>query len=519
MDKKSLYQEMNSLPMLLDKKTSQDYLETLYEVITIVMRNENTEEVIRPVLQLIYDFLRCDDLALTIFNEGDKEIIIDESIGFSPREKKQGVYKPGEGITGEVVASGMMRIIEDLSVDESYLGKAKKRNTSQVSFICVPIKKNEKIAGSIGVTLSKETRETLNKVALFLSIISGILSPPLFLRRQLRSMNTKFRNLSNSTIRVSSIIGNSSSLRNLNKDLQQAYQEPGPVIIYGEQGTGKTFFSRIIHSEYSGIDSELVSLNCKRYSEEEYPIRLFGLSPTISETEQDTKNDTKTTPCLLEEANNQCLLIEDAQLLNEETVERLREIVQTKETVIKGTLTHLTPKLIFSCPFARYTQLKNSVLAPILDIQEHISLVIPPLRERRDDIMALFDHFLEEESKKSHKTIRRVSTSAIELLTQYSWPGNISELRHVVAFTVRKCDISIIYAHMLPPSLQSPHTAENPKKLSLLTTLDRIENDLIIDALKLNHGCVVRAAHDLNISERILGLRIRKYNVHPKEYK
>jgi len=145
-------------------------------------------------------------------------------------------------------------------------------------------------------------------------------------------------------------------------------------------------------------------------------------------------------------------------------------------------------------------------------------IYMPPLRERKDDIMLLADYFLERIAAENNKNISRISTPAIEMLTRYHWPGNIRELENCIERAVLLCDGEVIRSEHLPPSLQMIKKTETVAKRSLTEIIENKERELIIDALKKSRGFQRSAAKELGVTERILGYKLKKYDIHPRYY-
>ena len=115
------------------------------------------------------------------------------------------------------------------------------------------------------------------------------------------------------------------------------------------------------------------------------------------------------------------------------------------------------------------------------------TIFVPPLRERKPDVMALADYFLEKFTKEHRKSIRRISTPAIDMLMSYHWPGNVRELENAIERAVLICDGTVVHAHHLPPTLQTAESSGTIVKVSLNDAVTSYEKDLILDALK-THG-------------------------------
>ena len=109
---------------------------------------------------------------------------------------------------------------------------------------------------------------------------------------------------------------------------------------------------------------------------------------------------------------------------------------------------------------------------------------MPPLRERKADLLLLVDHFLEKFSREHRKSIKRISTPAIDMLMSYHWPGNVRELENTLERAVLMCDGQVIHGHHLPPSLQTAEASGTVTRVSLSDAVAGFEKDLIQDALK-----------------------------------
>jgi len=146
-------------------------------------------------------------------------------------------------------------------------------------------------------------------------------------------------------------------------------------------------------------------------------------------------------------------------------------------------------------------------------------IYIPSLRERINDIPILTDFFIDKFNKRHGKNIKRITSMAIDTLMVYHWPGNIRELENCIE---RACILStdqVIRTHNLPASLQTASTSETMQSGTLDIILGKMEQQIIIDALISTKGNCVKAAEQLGITERMMGIRIKKYDIEPKRFK
>jgi Nif-specific regulatory protein len=141
------------------------------------------------------------------------------------------------------------------------------------------------------------------------------------------------------------------------------------------------------------------------------------------------------------------------------------------------------------------------------------TIFVPPLRERKTDILLLADHFVQRLAADHQKPIRRISTPAIDMLMAYHWPGNVRELQNVMERAVLVSDGEVLHAHHLPPTLQMADTGDAAGTQSLASSLAAFEKDLIQDALKMARGNRAKAARLLQTTSRIVNYKIRRYRI------
>ena len=141
------------------------------------------------------------------------------------------------------------------------------------------------------------------------------------------------------------------------------------------------------------------------------------------------------------------------------------------------------------------------------------SIFVPPLRERKADLLLLVDHFLEKFSREHRKSIKRISTPAIDMLMSYHWPGNVRELANAIERAVVVCDGGVIHSHHLPPTLQTAESTGTVSNRSLKELVEAVEKDALQDALKSARGNRATAARLLRTTRRILNYRLKAYRI------
>ena len=191
-------------------------------------------------------------------------------------------------------------------------------------------------------------------------------------------------------------------------------------------------------------------------------------------------------------------------VLEEREFERLggTETIRTDIRLIAATNKHLE-KAIEGGAFREDLYYRLNVFA----------IFIPPLLERKPDVLLLADHFLEQFSREHHKRVKRIATPAIDMLVSYHWPGNVRELANAIERAVVVCDAHVLHAHHLPPTLQTAEASGTGLSVSLDETVEVVEKDALQDALKSARGNRAKAARLLRTTERVFNYKVRKYAI------
>ena len=148
-----------------------------------------------------------------------------------------------------------------------------------------------------------------------------------------------------------------------------------------------------------------------------------------------------------------------------------------------------------------------------------VVLRLPPLRERKTDILLLADYFLEQYAKENAKDLRRFSTPAIDMLMNYHWPGNVRELENCIERAVLLCEEGVIHSYHLPPTLQTGVESDTLPALSLEEATANLEREMIIDALKNTRGNISKAAALLQTTVRKFSYKAQRYGVSYRHYR
>jgi Nif-specific regulatory protein len=147
------------------------------------------------------------------------------------------------------------------------------------------------------------------------------------------------------------------------------------------------------------------------------------------------------------------------------------------------------------------------------------SIYLPPLRDRKTDMLLLADHFMLKYGRQHAKSVKRISTPAIDMLMRYHWPGNVRELENCIQRAVLVCEDQVIHSYHLPPTLQTAESSGTMNTRSLRKAVETYEKEMIQDALKSTRGNAAKAARLLDTTERILGYKTRNYGIDVKRFR
>jgi len=292
------------------------------------------------------------------------------------------------------------------------------------------------------------------------------------------------------------------------------------VLIRGESGTGKELIANAIHYASPRSEKPLVKVSCAAIPETLLESELFGHEKGAFTGAAQRRVGR------FEEADGGSIFLDEIGDLSPSTQVKLLRILQDKEFQRLGS--NLSFKTDVRIITATHRNLEEAIKKELFreDLYYRlnvISITLPPLRERREEIPLLIDYFLKKYSKENQKSISDISKEARFLLLRYPYPGNVRELENLIERAVVLCRGEVITTQDLPFHLKE----EKPEKLwesskkekSLPESLEEMEKDTILKALHQYQGVQTKAAESLGISERVLRYKMKKYRIRSNEEK
>jgi Nif-specific regulatory protein len=315
--------------------------------------------------------------------------------------------------------------------------------------------------------------------------------------------------------RPESIIGNSKAMQTVYDLIAQVSKSNTTVLIRGESGTGKELVANAIHYNSLRANRPVIRISCAAVPETVIESELRGHEKGAFTGAVGQRKGR------FELANGGTIFLDEIGDLSPTTQIKLLRILQEKEFErVGGTATIKVDVRVIAATNRNLEELveEGKFRQDLYYRLNVFPIHLPPLRERRTDILLLADYFVEKYSKANHKNIRRISTPAIDMLMSYHWPGNVRELENCIERAVILSNDNVIHGHHLPPTLQTAEASGTTLSGTLSAILDNVERNLILDALKSSRGNKAKAARALGITERVMGLRVKKHGIDPKRF-
>lgn len=498
----------------------------LSEISTRLMGNKNTRDELYLVLQYLCQTLEAESSFLTVFDNTKGKISIEVAYGLNRTQQDRGHYKLGEGIIGRVVELQQAVCIPQVSKSPLFLNKTKAgitKNGKDLSFICVPVLNDGKVTGTLSVTREFMLSERLEDYKRLLSVIGGLIVESLQSSTErrieverLRSENSGLQMRLSEEKSSFNMVGNSGKMLDMVNLIKMVGPTRSTVLIRGESGCGKELVAEAIHAASNVSHMPLIKVNCSALPDSLIESELFGHEKGAF-TGADSRRKGR-----FEMAQGGTIFLDEIGDLPLPTQVKLLRVLQELEYERVGGQETLKADVRIVCATNRNLEeaiAENKFREDFYYRINVFPVFIPSLRERRNDIPLLVDHFIAKFNKHNGTDIKRITTSALNMLMVYKWPGNIRELENVVE---RACILSaegVVRSHNMPPTLQTAEASRTQSKGGLTFSVEQLERQLIREALVSCKGNMAKAAQELKVTERMLYTRIQKYNIEVWRFK
>ena len=262
-------------------------LPLLFEISTMINNSRSIKDTLDPIMELVAKYLDAERSILSILNREVSKILIEASYGISYAEKKKGNYLVGEGVTGNVVKSGEPIYIDKIDCAHGFANKTKMdlktKAKKDISFIIVPITIDHEIVGTLSISRVYDERVDKNELIRILSVIGAMVAQAVRARQdrmeyieRLKKENEQLHLELENRFLQDNMVGNSSKLREVFKQIEQVSKTQATVLIRGESGVGKELIADAIHYKSDREAKPFIKVNCSALPETLIESELFG---------------------------------------------------------------------------------------------------------------------------------------------------------------------------------------------------------------------------------------------------
>ncbi|WP_038041880.1 sigma-54 interaction domain-containing protein [Thermodesulfobacterium hveragerdense] len=510
--------------MISENQKERAYQEifTLFKVSKVLSSSLNVLENLKNALQILAEELYLTRGTVTLFDPAVNELRIVVAYGLTEEQIKRGRYKIGEGIVGKVFESGQPMIVPNIGEEIMFLNKTGARvKKDKISFLCVPIKLGDEIFGVLSVDRIFDLNTDFSEDLRILEILATLFAQIIKIYNLLYEEKKKrefFEKEVKKKYQFYNLVYSSEQMRQIIKICEKISSTKAPVLIQGESGTGKELIAKAIHFNSDRADKPFIAINCAAIPENLLEAELFGYEKGAFTGAFTSK------PGKFELANGGTLFLDEIgdlplslqakllRVLQEHTFERLGGTKSIKVDFRLISATHKNLKeLISQGKFREDLYFRINV----------VNIYIPPLRERKEDIVLLIEHFLNQLNHKYQKSVK-LSKEVLKIFLEYPWPGNVRELENTLeSMVILSDDDDLITPEHLPEVFKSCQISQ-PKvdvqesslqAINLKQQIEEEEKQRIISALKACKFNQTQAAKLLGMTRRQLNYRLHKYGI------
>ena len=474
---------------------------------------DDTLGTIQQVLAWLDETLGLKRAVVTLVDAAGETLHAQITHGVTEEHADRMHYRADEGVTGQVFSSGRAQMIPSLQASPEFLDRSGLREgleLSRLAFFCVPIRDRDSVIGTLSADKDNSFLKDADSDLELLGQIAQLFAP-FVQRRRLEESLSLFRRLRSSEGPFARLLGRSSAMEEVRRLIAKVAPASTSVLFTGETGTGKSAAAVLVHELSPRASGPFVEVNCGAIPENLIESELFGHERGAFTGAIQRRLG------VFERARGGTVFLDEIAELGPSAQTRLLRVLQTHRFERVGGSETLTTDV-------RLIAATNKDLAAAVadgpfraDLYYRLNvfpIVMPPLRERgKADLMLLADSLVDRLGRSMGKSIFRIDTPAIDMITAYHWPGNVRELENVLERAVVLAEGEVIHGHHLPPSLQMNRYANQPENLDFATRVSNFEIELITEALKDAAGNQTKAAERLGITKRIIQYKIRNYGI------
>jgi Nif-specific regulatory protein len=401
---------------------------------------------------------------IVLLDRTTRKLRIAAAHGLTPQERARGEYAIGEGVTGHVVQTGLPAVVPDISQDPRFLDRTAGRRTDSarpIAFICVPLKVDDQVVGVLSVDRPVAVQASLDKDLRLLTIVASTVSQVLKINRLISVEKEKvlahdeelLREL-RSRYRLDNVVGQSQAIQQVLATAATAAKSRASILVTGETGTGKELVASVIHYNSRRASGPFVKVNCGALPETLLESELFGhVKGAFTGAVESRKGR-------FELADGGTLFLDEVAEMSPRLQVKLLRVLQEREfEPVGGTRTiHVDVRVVAATNKDLSREIREGRFREDLYYRLNvIPIQLPSLRERRQDIPLLVNHFLEKYNRENDKNVSKISPGVLDRLLEYPWPGNVRELENCIERVVVLSPGEVFLEGLLPPEVARQH--------------------------------------------------------------
>ncbi|MBI4972047.1 MAG: nif-specific transcriptional activator NifA [Candidatus Omnitrophica bacterium] len=497
-------------------------LTTLYEISQALNSSLNLEVTLQAILDILHKRMGMERGTVSLLDPQTEELTISVATGLDKKQMERGRYKVGEGITGKVVQAGEPIVVPNVGEEPLFLNRTKARGDvtrKNISFICVPVKLDKRTIGALSVDRLFGDSVSFTEDVRLLTIISSMVAQAVKIHEMVRAEKEALvaetralRSELKKKYRPESVIGESKRMLEVYSSIELISQSKATVLLRGESGTGKELIAKAIHYASPRAEKPFIKLSCAALPETLLESELFGYEKGAFTGATTLKKGR------FELANGGTLFLDEIGDVAPVIQVKLLRVLQEKEFErLGGTETiHVDVRIITATNKDLEREVREGKFREDLYYRLNVvPIFLPSLRERKEDLPILVNHFLKKFASENNKNIQTIDDAAWDHILNYPWPGNVRELENAIERAVILCTGKVIKREHFPFELQDRvRKVETPSEFEAKGNLNdavaNIEKKMIESAIKQSSGNKRKAAKMLGVTERILGYKLSK---------
>jgi Nif-specific regulatory protein len=435
---------------------------TVYEICRILGASLDLQRSFRAALNVLNAHIGLPRAMIVLPDEDGARLRVHSAMGLNREQSQRGIWQSGEGVIGRVFQSGVPVTVPDVTQSDEFIdrtGAFSAQEGHMMSFMVVPIKTEQGVLGVLAAQRTVEGNARLSDDQRILKMVATLMAQAIVLSRAVAAEHQRLQ-LETTRLQkalapeprgryaLDNVVGVSSEMQQVFAEVHQAAPSRATVLLRGESGTGKEAIARAIHYLSPRKDAPFIKVNCAALTESLLESELFGHDRgAFTGAVGDRKGR-------FEQAHTGTLFLDEIGDVSPSFQAKLLRVLQEREFERVGGNRSIKVDVRLICATNRDLEKmvkRGEYRADLYYRINVVSIFLPPLRERRDDIPSLVAHFVDRYNKENRRKLK-IAPDAMAVITHCYWPGNVRELENCIERTATMVQGDVIRAISFPCS-------------------------------------------------------------------